>query len=449
MALTIKINKKYLDNSDYSRPKKRMRFDNNITKKLTINIIDTFSKINDNYSESKNNYIKNLIKYVEEINKVPLLDIDFSNILKIQFIEEISSESKKLFLKNINEYLEKNNICINLNNNYYKFKKYLGQGVYSLVFEIENINENKSYAIKIFNYNYSIKFVKKEINFLQKLNDYEYFINIKDFKHDENKFQCVVMEKMKYNLFQLLIGNEKNYIPIKLIFHFMKMLLNCLKTMKQNNIIHTDLKPENIMINSYDINQILNENLPIKIIDFSLSIDKKKNDYDLITYLQSRYYRSIETCMRHEYSYSMDLWSVGCILFEMYTKFPLFSSQNEFEHIVNITNAFGLPSTSMIESFKLYFKYLKEKKFRTGKFDIYNKIIDYFQNYNDYNVKNSPQNFIKNKIKKYVINNETNTYEFDALCYIISNMLNLNPSERITIDEALCICNLIIEEYLD
>ena len=435
MALTIKFNSNYeYLNSKYNLNIKKQKIPCNFTKKLTIDLKKTF----DNIKLEQSEYLKDILDFINNINSKTFFDLSFGEILKILFTDEISNISQKNYLNNINNYLNYQKLKVNINNNNknYFINKYLGKGSYSLVFQIKD-NDDNDYAIKIFNSNFNNKFFKKEINFLKKLNNYNSFINC--ICHDNTKhFKYVVMEKIKYNLYQFVINNTYNHIPLKLVLNFMKSLLNCLKILKNEKIIHTDIKLENIMINSCDINQIIENNIQIKLIDFSLSIDKEEKETNTITYLQSRYYRSIEVATRYKYDYPMDIWSVGCVLFELYTKNPLFPSDDELDHFKMITETFGMPPKYMIESFKLYFEEIKINKIRQNKYDMYYKIIDYIHNFNNYNVINSYQKIIKYKILKLVSNKEEiNSKEFDNFCCIISKMFKLNPYERINIEEAI------------
>ena len=126
---------------------------------------------------------------------------------------------------------------------------------------------------------------------------------------------------------------------------------------------------------------------------------------------------------------------------------PLFPSGDEFEHFKMITDLLGMVPKYMIDSFFSYLKVIKSENIRTNKYEMYNKMLKYIKNYNYYNLNNQSQKIIKSKILRLVSNKETNSYELDALCFIIDNMLNINPYDRINIDQALCINQLIIDEY--
>lgn len=54
------------------------------------------------------------------------------------------------------------------------------------------------------------------------------------------------------------------------------------------------------------------------------------------TYIQSRFYRSPEVILGHPYSMAIDMWSLGCILAELYTGYPLFPGESEVEQMACI-----------------------------------------------------------------------------------------------------------------
>jgi len=78
----------------------------------------------------------------------------------------------------------------------------------------------------------------------------------------------------------------------------------------------------------------------IKIIDFGSSCFKERRIY---TYIQSRFYRSPEVILGLEYTCAIDMWSLGCILFEMYTGDPLFPGESEQEQMQLIMEIKKMP----------------------------------------------------------------------------------------------------------
>lgn len=98
-------------------------------------------------------------------------------------------------------------------------------------------------------------------------------------------------------------------------------LLTGLATLNKLKIIHCDLKPENIMYTNASLNQI-------KIVDFGSACTDFKSGFK---YVQSRFYRSPEIVVGLPYDSAVDMWSLGCIVFELVSGRPLFPAHNELE----------------------------------------------------------------------------------------------------------------------
>lgn len=65
------------------------------------------------------------------------------------------------------------------------------------------------------------------------------------------------------------------------------------------------------------------------------------------TYIQSRFYRSPEVILGHPYNMAIDMWSLGCIMAELYTGYPLFPGENEVEQLACIMEVRGGSATSI------------------------------------------------------------------------------------------------------
>lgn len=116
-------------------------------------------------------------------------------------------------------------------------------------------------------------------------------------------------------------------------------ILYSLSLLRRNKIVHCDLKPENILLCS-------NTKSLIKVIDFGSSCYENERIY---TYIQSRFYRSPEVILGMEYGMPIDMWSLGCILAELYTGYPLFPGENEVEQIQCIMEVLGVPPIDIIQ----------------------------------------------------------------------------------------------------
>lgn len=150
-----------------------------------------------------------------------------------------------------------------INNKYILIYK-LGYGAFSSVWLALDIYENKYYAIKIQNYeDYDEGMDETKILLkLKPLNCY-YISNIIDnfiVKKDDNKYVCMVFNVFGCNLYQL-IRHDRNKISISLLKKIIKQLLISLNTIHKLGYYHTDIKPENLLVdlNVNKINNLINE----------------------------------------------------------------------------------------------------------------------------------------------------------------------------------------------
>lgn len=84
----------------------------------------------------------------------------------------------------------------------------------------------------------------------------------------------------------------------------------------------------------------------IKIIDFGSACDERQTVY---TYIQSRFYRSPEVLLGLPYSAAIDMWSLGCIVVELFLGLPLFPGSSEYNQVSRITEMLGLAPHWMLE----------------------------------------------------------------------------------------------------
>ena len=150
---------------------------------------------------------------------------------------------------------------------------------------------------------------------------------------------CISTELLGINLYEFIKVHEFRGFSLKLIRRFTKQLLNSLVLLKSRKVIHCDLKPENILLAHPAHSEI-------KVIDFGSSCMENEKVY---TYIQSRFYRSPEVILGMTYGMPIDMWSLGCILAELLTGFPIFPGENEQEQLSCIMEVFGPPDKHLIE----------------------------------------------------------------------------------------------------
>lgn len=141
------------------------------------------------------------------------------------------------------------------------------------------------------------------------------------------------------NLYEFIKAHDFRGFSLKLIRRFTKQMLSCLTLLHGHKVIHCDLKPENVLL-AHPVHS------EIKVIDFGSSCFENEKVY---TYIQSRFYRSPEVILGMSYGMAIDMWSLGCILAELYTGYPIFPGENEQEQLACIMEVFGPPEKHLIE----------------------------------------------------------------------------------------------------
>ncbi|KAL2914269.1 hypothetical protein HK105_206215 [Polyrhizophydium stewartii] len=231
-------------------------------------------------------------------------------------------------------------------NNRFEIHKALGKGSFGLVVQAYDRESSEQVAIKIIKnrrsfYNQG----QVEIRLLQLISGRDQdesncVVHMKEHFMHRNHL-CIVYELLHMNLYEILKRNRFTGLPLFLVRQFCSQLLCGLRFLSQSDmqIIHCDLKPENIMLRIADGPQI-------KIIDFGSSCFNKQTTY---TYIQSRFYRSPEVIMGHPYTTAIDMWSLGCVLVELLTGEPLFPGKDEHDQMVRICEVLGLPPQDFLD----------------------------------------------------------------------------------------------------
>jgi len=130
---------------------------------------------------------------------------------------------------------------------------------------------------------------------------------------------CITFEMLSINLYEFIKNNKFQGMSLSLVRRIALQLANSLKFLRKQNIIHCDLKPENVLLRSPNKSSI-------KVIDFGSSCLVNERLY---TYIQSRFYRAPEVILGLPYDTAIDMWSFGCILAELFTGYPIFPGENE------------------------------------------------------------------------------------------------------------------------
>lgn len=199
-----------------------------------------------------------------------------------------------------------------------------GKGVFSTVVRAKDlkagIGEPEEVAIKIIRNNETMhKAGQSEVQILNKLaeedrdNKRHCVRFLSSFKYRNHL--CLVFESLHMNLREVLKKFGRN-IGLKLtaVRAYAKQLFIALKHLKNCSVLHCDIKPDNMLVN--EAKNVL------KLCDFGNAMSSGKNE--ITPYLVSRFYRAPEIILGLAYDHPMDMWSVGCCLYELYTGKVLF-----------------------------------------------------------------------------------------------------------------------------
>lgn len=149
---------------------------------------------------------------------------------------------------------------------------------------------------------------------------------------------CITFEILSRNLFETLETNNYKPISDKLTRLYALQIFSALEHIHRLEIVHCDLKPENVLLCS-------GSNSLIKIIDFGSSCFAGHQIYE---YIQSRFYRAPEVMLGISYGPPMDVWSSALIIVELLTGTPLFPGNSEDEVLDMIIEILGYPSIDLI-----------------------------------------------------------------------------------------------------
>ncbi|KAK0637299.1 kinase-like domain-containing protein [Bombardia bombarda] len=247
--------------------------------------------------------------------------------------------------------------------NRYLILDVLGQGTFGQVVKCQNLKTQEVVAVKViknrtayFNQSMMEVSVLDLLNTKLDKNDDHHLLRLKDtFIHRQHL--CLVFELLSVNLYELIKQNQFRGLSTTLVRVFAQQLLNGLALLNKARLIHCDLKPENILLKNL-------ESPIIKIIDFGSACDERQTVY---TYIQSRFYRSPEVLLGLPYSSAIDMWSLGCIVVELFLGLPLFPGSSEYNQVSRIVEMLGNPPNWMIEMGKQAGEFFEKRQDEFGR----------------------------------------------------------------------------------
>lgn len=312
-----------------------------------------------------------------------------------------------------------------IGNGQYRVVSSLGKGVFSIVVRAEQQQADqplkcKLVAIKIIRNNDQMrKAGLQEIKFLEKAHDATNVIRLLTW-FDHRCHLCLVFDNLKHNLRDLL---RTATFTIHQVQSFTKQIVEGLCALQDHRIIHSDLKPDNILVDS--------NNTTIKIADLGSAMWYGE-EHPVAPYMASRFYRAPELILGFQYDYSIDVWSVACTLYELYTRQILFAGTSNNDMLQEIMKVRGPFAHKMIKGSQFGYKYFNcNFEFLGQDIDAVsgNSVIRIITNLN-------PVETLKAKFR-FLGRAAADIQLSDSLYDLLDKMLILDPRKRLTCSKAL------------
>ncbi len=287
-------------------------------------------------------------------------------------------------------------------------QKKVGQGAYGVVFKAIDKKTKEQVALKklfgAFQDEVDSQRTFREVMLLQELNGHDNIIRLLNVIKAENDLDLyLIFDYMEADLFNVIRANILQDIHRKFIIY---QILKAIKFIHSADIIHRDLKPSNIFINS---------DCHVKLGDFGLARTLGHNPHigTLVTeYVATRWYRAPEMILAaQKYGKPIDMWSVGCILYELLVGTPLLPGKSTKDMMKMMFSVTGFPD---------------RKEYNEVKNECGIQQIDY-------------DDLLQEKIKKkknimQMLAGHTND---EVAIDLLLKLLVFNPKKRLTAEEAL------------
>ncbi|KAJ0407536.1 hypothetical protein P43SY_006854 [Pythium insidiosum] len=229
----------------------------------------------------------------------------------------------------------------------YQLIRAIGHGAYGVVIAASDQVTGNSVAIKnipkTFDDLVDAKRIVREIRLMRHLR-HPNVVTVTDLMRPPSlatfEDTYIVTDLMETDLHRV-INSQEPLSPDHIAYVTYQMLC-ALRYIHSAQILHRDIKPSNVLIN---------RDCLVKICDFGLArgFDVTPEgdtamDQALTEYVVTRWYRAPELLLASRYSTAIDVWSVGCILVEMFLRKPVFPGHDHVHQLNLILQTVGSPS---------------------------------------------------------------------------------------------------------
>ncbi|KAL1410904.1 U4/U6 small nuclear ribonucleoprotein prp4 [Vanrija albida] len=325
----------------------------------------------------------------------------------------------------------------------YELTYTLGKGMFSAVVKAKVLKAvgqerrqdvvGKEVAIKLMRSQESMYVAgRKEAQILKLLND----ADPEDKKHIvrmERTFEhkghlAIVTESLSMNLRDVIKRFGKDVgLNMRAVRAYAHQMLLALSLMRKCNIVHADIKPDNVLVSE--------NKAVLKVCDLGTAADVSEGE--VTPYLVSRFYRAPEIILGLPYDFAIDVWAIGCTLFELYTGKILFPGRSNNHMLLLMMEVKGKIPHRMIKKSSLGNMHFDEnnnfisiEKDRITGADVV-KTLTISKATRDMRSRIMPHSSVQAKMK------EDELKQLQAFVDLLDKCLQLDPVRRISPREAL------------
>eukprot|EP00042_Codosiga_hollandica_P049586 m.577999 g.577999 ORF g.577999 m.577999 type:complete len:440 (-) comp57916_c0_seq38:1632-2951(-) len=220
----------------------------------------------------------------------------------------------------------------------------IGEGSYGVVLKCRHRETGQVVAIKKFLETEDDAQIRKialrEVRMLKHLK-HGNLVNLIEVFRRKRKLH-LVFEYIEGTLLDEL-DSHPNGLPEDLIKPIFLQLLKAVEYCHANNIIHRDVKPENILVSKQGV---------VKLCDFGFARSLSGAGAMYTDYVATRWYRSPELLVGDtQYGTPVDVWAIGCVFAEMLTGRPLWPGRSDIDQLYHIIQTLGALTPRHIQIF--------------------------------------------------------------------------------------------------
>lgn len=224
------------------------------------------------------------------------------------------------------------------------FGKVLGEGSFSTVYLAKDTHSKKEYAIKVCDKSHiirenKVRYITREKTALNLLSKAPHIVKLFLTFHDDRSLYFVLTYARNGDLLQLI----KRFIKfdLRMTRFYSSQIVMALESLKSNQILHRDLKPENILLDEH-FNILLTDFGSCKILNTeenNREPNRKNSFVGTANYLCPEVLKDTDSKdIKTPLDHTCDLWSLGCIIFQMLTGSLCFQAGSDYLIFLKIKN---------------------------------------------------------------------------------------------------------------